>query len=354
MFKKISIFAATLAAFSISLYAVAPDLYNLNVLIQENRAHFEFINVIVSNMIPPKGGEKDPKADPNAKPSEDDKLHDKKMDNSYYYEFLTANQKDLEGNIYYMKNDYSNAFVPLREAQGKLKEIFESALERHNEYTRVLTSYASTRIVRTDDYTAKWLLKKAFAEQKTAENYYTAGWNNAPYQFRNKISLYELGLHASRRARRFALLALIELKTPKDEKRIYKKQKLNEYRDPSYDGSVNDYEYIKKTLRNQIENKHLEQKISTSVTTERPETATSFTFVPNVSPPLDLMEALDDCYNIITYDRISVLEETNNFLKREGSKDNSTPPKKEEAKGGAAPTEKSAPAPAPTAAPVKK
>ena len=36
-----------------SLFAVAPDMENLNVLINENKIHFDFINVVISNLIKP-------------------------------------------------------------------------------------------------------------------------------------------------------------------------------------------------------------------------------------------------------------------------------------------------------------
>jgi hypothetical protein len=313
--KSLSILIAVF--FSASIFAVSPDMYNIKNLIEENRKHFEFINVAISNMIPPKA-DKDKPFQPDAEP-DPDKKHDrnKELDSSYYFDYLNANQKDFEGNIYYFKGDYGLAYPPLRDAEGKLKDIYESVLERHVEFSRVLSTYAGNRIIRSKDFTAKGLLKQSLRELKIAENYYSMGWNTSPYQFRDKIYLYEEGIQASRRSRRFALLALIEFKTPEDEKRTFKKEKLNEYKDASYDGSVNHYEYLKKTLRNHIENKWLEPKISANVTYERPDTATNFTFVPNVTPPIDLMEVLDDCYGIITYNRISVLEETNNFLKRE-------------------------------------
>jgi hypothetical protein len=291
-----------------------PNMYNLDVLMKENQKYMEFINVPVSNLISPKS---ENSKSPSELSEEELSKKDSNIDNSYYYDFLKANQKDLEGSIYYYKGEYSTAYRPLRESQGKLKEIYESVLERHNEYTRVLLYYASNRILRTKDRFAQHLVKKAYKELKIAEDFYTVGYNTAPNLYRNKLSLYQEGIVASRKARRFALIALIEFKTQNDEKIHYKKQKFNEYKDAEYDGSSNNYEYLKRTLRNFIENKQLDQKIATSVPFERPDTATGFTYSPGKdTPPLDLMEILDDCYHIITYNRMSVLEETNVFLKK--------------------------------------
>jgi hypothetical protein len=106
------------------------------------------------------------------------------------------------------------------------------------------------------------------------------------------------------------MLGLIEFATVADEKKEYKKQKIGEYRDADYDGTTNNYNYLKKTLRNYIENKWVDGKITANVPFERPETATSFTYIAGKdTPPIDLMELLDDCYGIITYNRMDINSE---------------------------------------------
>ena len=232
---------------------VNPNMQNLQILMKENQTNLEFLNVAISNMISPKAENK--KSPSELSLDELNKPENRNLDNGYYFDFLKANQKDLEGSLYYYKGDYNVAYRPLRESQGKIKEMYESVLERHNEYTRVLVTFASNRILRVKDPTAKNLLRQAFRELKVAENFYTMGYNSAPNLFRNKISLYQEGIVSSRRARRFAMIALIEFATVIDEKKEFKKQKLNEFIDANYDGTTNNYTYLKKTLRNYIENK---------------------------------------------------------------------------------------------------
>ncbi len=302
-----------------SLFAVAPDMENLNVLINENKIHFDFINVVISNLIKPQT-EPEKLSDyenRKIKPEAAAKRIVDKDDSFYFGKFLEANKKDFEGTLLYFRADYGEAHKPLKEAQGKIKELYEDALERHTEHTRVLVSYAAQRIIKTNDISSKHLMKLAFRDLKIAEDYYTLGWNQSPYQFRNKISLYEDGFRASRRARRFTLLALINFKTPNEDKQTYKKQSLSELQNSINEGKVNDYEYIKLTLRNFIENKLIEGKISSSVNFPRPKGATDYEFKANSSGTLDLMEMHDDNYGIITYNRISILEETNNIIRKD-------------------------------------
>lgn len=338
------------------LFSVAPDMDNLNVLMNENKIHFEFINVVISNLIKPQT-EPEKLSDyenRKIKPEVAGKRIVDKDDSFYFGKFLEANQKDFEGTLLYFRGDYGEAHKPLREAQGKLKELYEDSLERHTEHTRVLVSYAAQRIIKTNDASSKHLMKLAFRELKIAEDYYTLGWNQSPYQFRNKISLYEDGFRASRRARRFSILALMNFKTPDEDKNTYKKQSLSELQNSINEGKVNDYEYIKTTLRNFIENKIIEGKISSAVTFPRPKGATDYEFKANTSGVLDLMEMHDDNYGIITYNRISILDETNNIIRKDspGPTTPDTNAKPASGAGATTPAKTSQPASAPTEPPV--
>ncbi|HNK56363.1 MAG TPA: hypothetical protein PLL86_09115 [Leptospiraceae bacterium] len=81
----ISLFSAFL-----SLNAVAPDMENLNVLMNENKMHFEFINVVLSNLIKPQA---EPEklsdyANNKIKPEAAAKRVIDKDDSFYYTKFL--------------------------------------------------------------------------------------------------------------------------------------------------------------------------------------------------------------------------------------------------------------------------
>lgn len=304
---------------SFNLFSVPLTEENLKVLMNENKEHLEFVNVVISNMIKPQ-------AEPDKlinyqflkiKPDVASKRVLDKNDSYYFTKFLESNMKDNEGAMMYLKADYENAYRPMKEARERLKELYEDSLERHNEHTRVLLTWVANRVVKSDDYSSKYLLKLAFKQLAVAEEFYTLGWNQAPYQTRNKVTLYREGIQASRFARRYALIAIMNYKTTNDDKAIYRKQSLSELKNSINEGQVNDYEYLKTSLRNFIENKYIDAKISTNVPFERPRTAMGYEFKENTAQKLDLMEMLDDAYHLISYNRISVLDETNNVIKKE-------------------------------------
>jgi hypothetical protein len=301
--------------------ATNPDIYNMQKLMDANQQSFEFINVAISNLWPPDSDPKKALEEADRMEQEGDKSHDKKQyDSLYFYDFRRASSKQLEGSIYYFKGDYNASAQPLRESQRLLKDIFEDVSERHNEYTRVLLTYAANRIIPSKDNNAKYFLKLAFRELKNAEINYCMGWNSAPAQYRKKIWHFEEGIRSSRKSRRLALIALMDYNTPKDEKRAYKKEKLNEYKDPSYDGSVNSYEYLKKSLRNYIENKWIEPQITSKIAFQKPMTNKEINYEAKPDP-INLMEVLDDCYGIITYKRMSIFEITKQYLRKEQAVD---------------------------------
>lgn len=302
-----------------NLFSVPLTEENLKVLMNENKEHLQFVNIVLSNMIKAQ-------AEPDKlvnyeflkiKPDVASKRVLDKNDSYYFTKFLESNMKDNEGAMLYLKADYENAYRPMKEAREKLKELYEDSLERHTEHSRVLLTYVANRVIKSDDYSSKYLLKLAFKQLAVAEEFYSLGWNQAPYQTRNKVTFFREGIQASRFARRYALIAIMNYKTINDDKMIYKKQSLSELKNSINEGQVNDYEYLKSSLRNFIENKYIDGKIAVNVPFERPKSAMGYEFKENTATKLDLMEMLDDAYNLISYNRISILDETNNVIKKE-------------------------------------
>jgi hypothetical protein len=302
-----------------NIFSLPVDEENLKVLMKENKEHFEFINIVLSNMIKPQ-------AEPDKlinyqylriKPEVASKRTLDKDDSYYFTKFLEGNMKDNEAAMLYLKADYELSHKPMKFAQKNIKELYEDSLERHNEHTRVLLAYVANRVIKSNDFSSKYLLKLAFKQLTVAEDSYTLGWNQAPHQYRLKISHYQDGFQASRNARRFALLSIMNYKTENEDKYVYKKQSLSEMKNSINEGRVNDYEFIKVYLRNFIENKLIDGKIAVNVPFERPRTSMGYEFKENLGQKLDLMEMLDDAYGFISYNRISILDETNNVIKKE-------------------------------------
>lgn len=302
-------------------YSGSPNIENLQSLMRENKLNFEFIDIVLSNLSPAMSENEKITDYQNGKPRDETLKKRNRENNPYYRKLLLADRIDLEGIMMYYRSEYNKSYKYLKYAQKLLKDLYEDTLDMHNEQSRVLISYISRRILKSDDANSKYLVRLAFRELKIAENHFTLGFNTVPYQFRDKIVNYEMGFQASRRARRFAILALISYKTPDEDKPAYQKQSLSELQNSVNEGKVNDYEYIKATLRNFIENKLLEPKIAMKVAFPKPdpyrEEADAYTYDVTKDSPLELMEMHDDNYGIITYNRFSLLDDANTVIRRD-------------------------------------
>lgn len=308
--KRFLFILLALSYFTLAM-ALPVDETNLGALRKENYANMEFINTVISNLTPPNAIK--------IEGAEDTKK--KKIDSIYYYELLNANKKDLDAARLYYKGEYEAAFRPMREAQGKLVNIYQIALEKHLTDTNYINEYGGTKIIRTKDKTANRLLKIAIKYQVIAERNYILGLNNSPHQYRNKIELFKEGIQNSRLSRRFFLAAMVELRTMDVDKNQYKKVSFDEVRKKLEESSASYYDRMKDTLRACIENRLIEASIQSPSSPS--------------SEKINLLELHDDNWGIITYSRVSLLEETNKVLRMEPDmidlKDTKAPTTKTEA-----------------------
>ncbi|MDV6236482.1 AraC family transcriptional regulator [Leptospira ellisii] len=297
------------------LWAVSPDQTNLGILIGENKTNLKFINICVSNMAPilEEGSQSD-KQPPNNTKTEagsaaasgsasagKEELYKKLNALPSYTSLKKANQFDFNGNMWYYQSNYSLSFKNLRGAQGEMKDLYQATHELYLQNSRVILEYASPLIVRSNDKIAQHLLRLGFRDLKSSEDHFTTAYNSAPYQFRYKLLLHSEGMKIARRARRFALLAMIASKTPAEDKPEYQFVNLDDIKTAAEKEDISDYERIRNTLINYIDNDLLQR-----------------TIVPpgeSKDKPVDILEVHDDNYSIITSGRVSFMDMSNDEIR---------------------------------------
>ncbi|MBM9501349.1 AraC family transcriptional regulator [Leptospira sp. 201903071] len=300
------------------LWAVSPDQTNLGILIGENKINLKFINICVSNLAPPleegAGGDKTPPnntkaeagtAAPATSPAENsagkEEVYKKLNALPSYTSLKKANQFDFNGNMWYYQSNYSLSFKNLRGAQGEMKDLYQATHEAYLQNSRVILEYASPLIVRSNDKIAQHLLRLGFRDLKSSEDHFTTAYNSAPYQFRYKLLLHSEGIKIARRARRFALLAMIASKTPAEDKPEYQFVNLDDIKATAEKENISDYERIRNTMINYIDNDLIQRKI-----------------VPpgeSKDKPIDILEIHDDNYSFITSGRVSFMDMSNDEIK---------------------------------------
>ncbi|MCU0823954.1 MAG: AraC family transcriptional regulator [Leptospira sp.] len=304
--KFILLFALVVGHIS-HISAVSPEQTNLGILIFENKENLNFINVAVSNLAPSQEEGTGATPPAGAEPAK------KNLDFEYFKLLKAANQSDFSGNMWYLQSNYTYAFRQLRQAQGELKNIFEIVLQKYIEDAKALLESAAPAIIRSNDNNAKALLRLGFRDLRSSEDLYTTGLNSSPHQYRYKLTLYKEGILTLRRAKRFAILAMIYSKTPDEDKPEYQYRSNEDLKEARSEEKQRNYEKVRDTLINYIENKRMER-----------------TVVPPGNPdakPLDLLEQHDDNYGFITSKKVDLLIEANSQIKEtEGARRESVPP----------------------------
>ncbi|XDD49121.1 AraC family transcriptional regulator [Leptospira sp. WS92.C1] len=295
------------------LLAVSPDQTNLGILIGENKTNLKFINICVSNLAPPlEEGTTTDKAPPNSTKAEagtatsagtsgKEELYKKLNSQSSYASLKKANQFDFNGNMWYFQSNYSLSFKNLRGAQGEMKDLYQSTHEQYLQNSRVILEYVSPLIVRSNDKIAQHLLRLGFRDLKSSEDHFTTAYNSAPYQFRYKLLLHSEGMKIARRARRFALLAMIASKTPAEDKPEYQFVNLDDIKTAAEKENISDYERIRNTLINYIDNDLIQRKIVPTGEAK--------------DKPIDILEIHDDNYSFITSGRVSFMDMSNDEIR---------------------------------------
>ncbi|MBM9578847.1 AraC family transcriptional regulator [Leptospira sp. 201903070] len=300
------------------LWAVSPDQTNLGILIGENKVNLKFINICVSNLAPAleegAGGDKTPpnntKAEAgtatNASTSVQntggkEEVYKKLNALPSYTSLKKANQFDFNGNMWYYQSNYSLSFKNLRGAQGEMKDLYQATHEQYLQNSRAILEYASPLIVRSNDKIAQHLLRLGFRDLKSSEDHFTTAYNSAPYQFRYKLLLHSEGIKIARRARRFALLAMIASKTPAEDKPEYQFVNLDDIKAAAEKENISDYERIRNTMINYIDNDLIQRKIIPAGESK--------------DKSIDILEIHDDNYSFITSGRVSFMDMSNDEIK---------------------------------------
>ncbi|MEM7180854.1 MAG: AraC family transcriptional regulator [Spirochaetota bacterium] len=266
-------------------------------LLDANRENSEYINVVISNLTSPKKSDDSADAGTDASADASSDQAAKKSDD-YAALLLAANKKDFEGLAHYLRGDYRAAFRPIRSAEGILAELFKKSSNKHLDDTRNLLEYCNVKIVRTNDHTAKYYLTMATRHLRQGEDLNSRGTNHSPYQYRRKLALFKGSIEASRRARKFAIAALIEYKTEDVDKKEYEKLTFDQFLANKAvifpPEKINNYDAIKQKLAVYIENKEFPKVVKSPLRKQ--------------ADSLNLMEIHDDNFRIITYERKSLLD----------------------------------------------
>lgn len=267
--------ALVLLLWPAALIAQSPDLTNMGILLEQNRGDIRFFDIALSNM-----SEKDPDGSPNALRAELTEQYRKVLTHDFY------------ANLWYLQGQYGRTHRELKESQNQLQQAYRKLLERYLETTWALLEESAPLIVRSRDQSARALLRLGFRDLESTRLFHIRGSNINPRLHTNQIQFYREGLKRIRRARRFAILALIEAKLPREERPQYQLVTYDDVRNPEPGESDSDFQRVLKLLINMTGRRLIPDTVSTR----------------NLARPaeLKLLEIHQDNYNRLISERRSI------------------------------------------------
>jgi len=235
--------------FTPAVFALSPDYTNMGRMLGENHHTIQFIDTSLSNLPLPE----DP-AKPDPFRAEMEEL------------FFNALKRDFYANIWYLQGDYSRTYRELTRSMDILQQIYRRMLENYIDETWVLLEASAPKIVRTRDQTARHLLQLGYRDLESARGFHTSGINIRPSLHSNQLQYFTDGIKRIRRARRYAILSLIEARLPREEKPEFAQVTLDDVRNARENEELRmtDYERVLNYLVNLIGRQLIEPEVVSS------------------------------------------------------------------------------------------
>ncbi len=304
------------------LRGISPDLTNMGRLLKVNRAGIKFMDECISNL-----PEKDGTGGQN--------LFREEMKKAY----ADAIQDDFHAQLWYLQRNYSRTYRDLKSSQNKLQNVYRRVLINYIDETWIMLEEAAPLIVRTRDRAARHLLKLGYRDLESAKLFYTRGYNITPSQHTNQIQHYRDGIKRIRRARRYAIRALIEAKLPFSEKPQFRVVTLDDVKAKKQGTLFKESHYI--NVRNLLVNLMGRRLLPRDVQKDLPREVSLEGRARKVK--LDLVEVHQDNYGRLISERRSVWREIVKNLNVSGFHGQKTLPKRNSGNRYFVPREKSGP-----------
>ena len=192
--------------------AQSPDLTNMGILLGYNKADILYLDNAVSNL-----SEGD---SPTSNPA--------RFKKSIIDDYRNSIQQDFFAQLWYLQGRYGRTFRSLRKSRNILQQTYRRILVNYIDDTWALLEEIAPIVVRARDKHSRHLLRLGYRDLESSRLFYQRGHNIKPTLHTNQINQYKDGLKRIRRARRYALLALIEAKLPHSEKPQFRQVSLDD------------------------------------------------------------------------------------------------------------------------------
>lgn len=208
-------------------------------------------------------------------------------------DFQESIKHDFFARIWYLQGAYVKSYKEIRKCHEILKQIYRDMLFLYTEQARAFLEKPAPSIIRSNDAYAQHFLKLGFRDLKSSKDFLHQGENYSRLMFSNKVHIYIKGIKRARRAKRYAILSMIEAKTPRQEKPQFQLQTMDDAlgRDKKQKVKISDYKRVRNRLQDLFNRQLLEKDVVTDDKKELP-----------------ILLHHDDNYAVIAREKTSILD----------------------------------------------
>jgi len=131
-------------------------------------------------------------------------------------------QEHFNGEVAFLQSDYKRAFKRFYTSQGYMVKIFEHLVKNvYLEDSKDILDRIAPDIIRSKNSRARLYLTLGYRDRTVAKTHYTVGLASNPKLHSYKLYKYQEAIKMTRRAKRYAFLALFESRKPSMKRDIY-------------------------------------------------------------------------------------------------------------------------------------
>jgi len=168
-------------------------------------------------------------------------------------DFKKVIEYDYQANLFYLEGKYTLAHKTLLEGQKILRDIlYELITEKYEKDTAFLLKITAPIVLNSKDQKAAYCLRKGYSYLAKSREFTQRGLNSNRFMHSLKIKMYIQALLHLHKAKRYAILSLVESKIPMVDKKEYRTQTLDEAMNLVEKVEISDYLDIRYQLQNLI------------------------------------------------------------------------------------------------------
>lgn len=150
--------------------------------------------------------------------------------------FKEAIERDMLSQFLYMSFDFKESFTEIRKVQSILIDLYRKVLRKDLDATIVLLNEIAPSVFLNENIKAKEYLRLGYRDKAVSEQFLLMADNYEPNHYSQRLYQYVRAIKLAKHGKRYAFLAMLEIKIPQEEKKSEHEYTFNELKEiiPKY------------------------------------------------------------------------------------------------------------------------